>query len=82
MRSLALIAHHPGEDVITYGPRFNRIRRYILHDIKGLTGLSLDEFLNRPREEVEFIFSLSTELVRKKNQSAGKLADELDGLSK
>lgn len=56
---LSLVEAHPAEDYSTGSSYENHVLRYIDHGIKDKFGLSLNDFLDLPRDEARKLFRIS-----------------------
>ena len=76
-RPLAAVAMLSKESVCTGDPLEEMIRRYRLHRINEKFGLSLTQFLELPRERVQFLFELCAQEATKPDPALDALAKEL-----
>lgn len=60
-RPLGLVAATEKETYSKNSGLYQRMERYRFHDIYSKFGLSIDQFLDLPREHVEMLFKISTE---------------------
>lgn len=63
---LALVEMHKKERVIPYGRYSHLVNMYCLYEIREMTGLTLTEFFDLTRVEVEHILDLAAERSRVK----------------
>jgi hypothetical protein len=58
---LNLVKMYPKEDPVSYSRRYETIRRYHIYRIQDHFGFNLKEFLDQPREYVDFMLRLGGE---------------------
>lgn len=63
---MATVLSHDKEKFLPYSRFTQMSRKYIDYGIKELWGLTLDEFLDRPRAEVEMLLDIAADQKRKK----------------
>lgn len=78
-RPLALVAHHPKEDYGRHSLLYRTIERYRKYEIYKHYGLSLVEFLELPRDIVEFMFETLSEEAKRE---APRLQREIEALER
>lgn len=60
----------------------NYVRQYLYLDVYKNFGLSLDEFLNRPRDQIKKLVSILEDVSRKKAKINDNVLDDLKNASK
>lgn len=76
-RPLAVIALLPKEDGLRNDKLKQLIKRYRLHRINEKFNLSLEDFLQLPKNYIELLFEVCTEEANQRSPDLDKLADEL-----
>lgn len=74
---LALIKMYPKEDPVSYGRRYQLIRRYGIYQIKEHFGLTISEFLQETRENVDLYLRLAAEYAVKSGREKTNLLNEV-----
>lgn len=80
-RPLALVAMHQKEQYGPYSRLHQTIRRYRHHDIGEKFKLSLNDFLELPRDMIELLFEISVEEAQRGGSEAEKAMKALEGKS-
>lgn len=75
---MALIKLNPKEDARSYSRMYETLRRYVKYDIRELFGYTPDQFLELPREYVEFFFRLAVEKMESKTNNIDSIAAQLE----
>lgn len=75
-RPLVHIAMHPKENVTEHSENYTLIRRY--YRAKLERSISLDKFLELPREYVQLLLRIAAENASAENRAANAIADGLD----
>lgn len=76
-QALTPIAMHPKEEYFKNGIQDNRLRKYLELDVYAKTGLTFDEYLDRPRYEIERLDRVLTEFRIKVNKLEEKTQEDL-----
>lgn len=74
---LASVAMHPKEEYFKNSIYDNRLRKYLELDVAKKLNMSFDEYLNRPRYEIENIDRVLGEFLTKVNKLEEKTQDDL-----
>lgn len=74
----AMVMAHPKEDMSTYGAIYRTILSYRVRDVYKRYGLNLTEFLDLPREYVEFLLEVSANETKQDTATAEDIAREMD----
>jgi len=69
-RPMNLIKMYPKEDPVSYSRRYELIRRFGIYRIKEHFGFNLQEFMQQPREMVEFMLRLGAEYAVESKKAA------------
>lgn len=71
-RPLSLVAMQPKESTGPYSRMMRHYRRFAALRIGELFNISIDEFLNRPREQVEWMYRIAEDktVVEERNNAA------------
>lgn len=75
---MSLVKLNPKEDMRSYSRMYETLRRYVKYDIRELFGYTPDQFLELPREYVEFFFRLAVEKMESKTNSIDSIAAKLE----
>lgn len=81
-RPLAAVAFHDKEDYTTHSRLYNTIRRFYRQKMGDFTRMNIVQFLNLPREMVEFLFAFAAEETKKNSQGTSDLIAALERESK
>ncbi len=79
---MATVLTHDKEKFLPYSRFTQMTRKYLDYGIKELLGLTLDQFLDRPRAEVEMLLDIAADHKRKKARAEESQSAALNEIAK